>query len=648
MSSRAAAARGKAAKAAKAPAAPAAPKFSDKNASWLKSVDRKRKSLFEDEEEDGDEEEYDDEEEGEEYEDDEDDEGEGGEEDDDDDDEEDGEEVDDDDMGEDDDDGEEAEEGYDDDSEEDEDEDEELDFERKARETVARMERDAAANDSELREQIKGERILPTAEELEEEAQRPPDISALRDRVKSVVEVLSDFAERREDGRPRGDYVSVLANDLATVYGYSGELVELLLGLFSPAEALQFIESSETPRPVTVRTNTLKTRRRELAQALIARNVNLDPIAKWSKEGLQVYESAVPIGATPEYLAGHYMVQSASSFLPVMALQPQPGHRVLDMAASPGGKSSHIAALMANTGTLVANDSSKDRLRALQANLSRLGVRNAIVLNADGRDFPKLMGGFDRVLLDAPCSGLGVISKDPAVKAEKGYADIQRCQQLQKELLLSAIDACNANAAGGGVVVYSTCSISVEENEAVVEYALRSRSVKVVDTGLPFGVEGLTRHRSKRFQPSLKLARRFYPHAHNMDGFFVCKLRKFSNALPTQPVASGGGSASEGKAPNGSAAADGKKAKAAVASGKKDLGGKKKPGAGKMHDPAKSPGPAPQAGSARPGGGTHGDGEKARLKRIKHAKLEIRRRSAEGKKNSAAAKQRQRKKARLE
>ena len=189
----------------------------------------------------------------------------------------------------------------------------------------------------------------------------------------------------------------------------------------------------------------------------------------------------VPIGATPEYLAGHYMVQSASSFLPVMALQPQPGQRVLDMAASPGGKSSHVAALMANTGTLVANDSSKDRLRALQANLSRLGVRNAIVLNADGRDFPKLMGGFDRVLLDAPCSGLGVISKDPSVKAEKSYADVQRCQQLQKELLLAAIDSCNADQPGNeesGIIVYSTCSVSIEENESVVEHALQTRNVR--------------------------------------------------------------------------------------------------------------------------------------------------------------------------
>jgi|TARA_B100000524_G_scaffold330643_1_gene216675 ribosomal RNA methyltransferase Nop2 len=300
---------------------------------------------------------------------------------------------------------------------------------------------------------------------------------------------------------------------------------------------VQFIEASEQPRPVTVRTNTLKTRRRELAQALIARAVNLDPISKWSKEGLQIYESAVPIGATPEYLSGHYMIQSASSFLPVLAMQPQPGERILDMAASPGGKASHVAALMANEGTLVANDFNKERLRSLQGNLSRLGVRNALVVNADGRDFPKLMGGFDRVLLDAPCTGLGVISKDPSIKAEKGFVDVQRCQQLQKELLLAAIDSVNAHSPSGAIIVYSTCSISVEENETVVDYALNSRNVKLVDSGLQFGVEGFTRYRAKRFHASLKLTRRYYPHVHNMDGFYVAKFRKFSNEIPAGAAA---------------------------------------------------------------------------------------------------------------
>lgn len=135
--------------------------------------------------------------------------------------------------------------------------------------------------------------------------------------------------------------------------------------------------------------------------------------------GIQVFDSPVPIGATPEYLAGHYMLQAASSFLPVMALQPQQGEKILDMCAAPGGKTTYIAQLMQNTGCLISNDVNKDRMKALVGNLHRLGVRNTVVSNNDGREFPGLVGGFDRVLLDAPCSGTGVISKDASVKINK-------------------------------------------------------------------------------------------------------------------------------------------------------------------------------------------------------------------------------------
>jgi len=163
----------------------------------------------------------------------------------------------------------------------------------------------------------------------------------------------------------------------------------------------------------------LKTRRRDLAQGLVNRGVNLEPIGKWTNVGLQVFESNVPIGATPEYLAGHYMLQAASSFLPVIALAPQPNERVLDMASAPGGKTTHMAALMQNTGVIFANDANKARTKSLTANVHRLGCKNVVVCSYDGREFPKVMGGFDRVLLDAPCSGTGVISKDPSVKVNK-------------------------------------------------------------------------------------------------------------------------------------------------------------------------------------------------------------------------------------
>ncbi|XP_026716797.1 probable 28S rRNA (cytosine(4447)-C(5))-methyltransferase isoform X2 [Athene cunicularia] len=373
---------------------------------------------------------------------------------------------------------------------------------------------------------------LPTAEQIEKEAAELPDLHIIHQRIKGNMEVLQDFVVKREEGRTRQEYLALLRRDMAAYYSYSDFLLVKLMDIFPLPELINFLEANEVPRPVTIRTNTLKTRRRDLAQALINRGVNLDPLGKWSKTGLVIYDSSVPIGATPEYLAGHYMLQGASSLLPVMALAPQENERILDMCCAPGGKTSYIAQLMKNTGMILANDSNAERLRSVVGNLHRLGVTNAVVSNCDGRQFPKVLGGFDRVLLDAPCSGTGVISKDPAVKTNKDEKDILRCAHLQKELILSAIDSVNAASETGGYIVYCTCSIMVEENEWVVDYALKKRNVRLVATGLDFGKEGFTRFKDRRFHPSLKSTRRFYPHTHNMDGFFIAKFKKFSNAIP--------------------------------------------------------------------------------------------------------------------
>uniref|UniRef100_UPI00398E66C7 LOW QUALITY PROTEIN: 28S rRNA (cytosine(4447)-C(5))-methyltransferase n=1 Tax=Pristiophorus japonicus TaxID=55135 RepID=UPI00398E66C7 len=401
--------------------------------------------------------------------------------------------------------------------------------------------------------------VLPSGQEVEKETRQAPDLKIIFQRIKDNVEVLGDFGKKREEGRERQEYVQLLKRDLATYYSYNEYLIEKLLDLFPLSELLDFLEANEVQRPVTIRTNTLKTRRRDLAQALINRGVNLDPLGKWSKTGLVIFDSSVPIGATPEYLAGHYMLQGASSLLPVMALAPQENEKLLDMSCAPGGKTSYCAQLMKNTGVIVANDPSSDRLKSVVGNLHRLGVTNTIISNCDGREFPKVMGGFDRVLLDAPCSGTGVIAKDPAVKTSKDDRDIKRCAHLQKELLISAIDSLDATSETGGYLVYCTCSVTVEENEWVVDYALKKRNVKLVPTGLDFGKEGFTRFQERRFHPSLHLTRRFYPHTHNMDGFFVAKFKKFANSVP--PAAAQG---AEPETAHAAATAEGQGPKVAV------------------------------------------------------------------------------------
>lgn len=345
-----------------------------------------------------------------------------------------------------------------------------------------------------------------------------------------------------------------LLRDLSEFYGYIQELSELFLNLFSPAECVEFMDASDRPRPLVIRTNTLKTSRKDLMDALTKRGCALEMIT-WSKVAIKVSEATVPVGATPEYLAGHYMLQSAASQNPVLALSPLPGERILDMSAAPGGKTSFIAQLMKNSGTVIANDLKPQRQKATVANLHRMGVKIGVVCCYDGRKIPQVMKGFDRVLLDvmnsmsydinainrmlflyilifqAPCSGLGVISRDQTVKLQRTIKDIHRMAHLQKELLCAAVDSVDSASKTGGIIVYSTCSISTEENEQVIDYILKKRHVKLIETGLEVGKPGFTRYKERRFHPSLSLTRRFYPHVHNMDGFYVAKLKKLRNGV---------------------------------------------------------------------------------------------------------------------
>ena len=220
----------------------------------------------------------------------------------------------------------------------DESDDEELEVERQSRMLDERQKEEAEEAETEFRETIERNTSiyhLPTKEELDKNVDRVVPPSELKSHIESILEVLADFKQRREPDRSRKDYVDQLGLFIAELYGYLPELIEYFLTMFSPSEALEFVDYSDKVRPMVIRTNTLKTRRKDLALALMKRGVSLDPLAGWSKVGLKIMESPVPVGATPEYLSGHYMLQSAASMCPVLALSPQPKERVLDMSAAP-------------------------------------------------------------------------------------------------------------------------------------------------------------------------------------------------------------------------------------------------------------------------------------------------------------------------
>ncbi len=267
-----------------------------------------------------------------------------------------------------------------------------------------------------------------------------------------------------------------------------------------------------------IRVNELRISQRELVQRLEERGFRLERIP-WLRCAYRVRLAPFSPGATPEYLMGYYYLQDAASIYACEALEPRRGELVLDCAASPGGKTTYIAQLMQNKGCVVAVELRKSRLKALCANLSRMGIENTLVLHMDARHAPELGISFDRVLLDAPCTGTGTAHRNPEA-LQKSEEDIKRLTPLQLELLRSA----HAVLRDGGVLVYSTCSYLPEENEFIIHRFLQESGAKLLR--LKHGSPGITAPYGVELGGELSRARRFYPWEHRTQGFFIAKIKK--------------------------------------------------------------------------------------------------------------------------
>lgn len=224
---------------------------------------------------------------------------------------------------------------------------------------------------------------------------------------------------------------------------------------------------------------------------------------------------------------GEIYLQNAASFIPPLVVNPQPGERILDMCAAPGGKASHLAAITNNQAELWVNDNSRPRHAKMRANFERLGVvpqtTTLFAINRLTRELPR--EHFDKIMLDAPCSGEGMMNiNEPKDFEHWSVAHIKRLQSLQKQAVLTAWQLLKP----GGLLVYSTCTMAPEENEAVVDYLLRKQenaSIEPTALELSNRIPALTSWHDRSFDPSIKQCLRLGPSA-KLEAFFVAAIRK--------------------------------------------------------------------------------------------------------------------------
>ena len=241
-----------------------------------------------------------------------------------------------------------------------------------------------------------------------------------------------------------------------------------------------------------------------------------------------------PIGKSLSHFCGHIYVQDMASMIPAIVLDPQPGEWVLDMSAAPGSKTTLMAGLMKNQGVILANDIVSKRLRALGKNLERMSVCNTLVNKWFGEQYGNTyFETFDRVLLDPACSGLGTLHKNPEILSWWTENHCERLAVSQKNLMISALKSLRP----GGTMVYSTCTLTPAENEAIVNFALENYPVELESVEFA-GLQtwpGMTDFRGEKFHPSLKKTIRLYPFDRVTEGFFVAKLRKIDSVKAPFP-----------------------------------------------------------------------------------------------------------------
>ncbi|MFA5577134.1 MAG: 16S rRNA (cytosine(967)-C(5))-methyltransferase RsmB [Tissierellaceae bacterium] len=272
--------------------------------------------------------------------------------------------------------------------------------------------------------------------------------------------------------------------------------------------------NNETPK-LNIRVNNLKIGKDELRQRLFEKGINVQE-GKYARDIL-IIDNPTRITSLEEFKAGFFTIQDESSALVAQILDPLPGTTIIDLCSAPGGKSTHLAQMMNNQGRILSLDIHKHKIKLIEDNSKRLGIDIIETYVSDAEKFNKdLVNLADYVLVDAPCSGFGLIRRKPEIKRKRKEGDIEKLVSIQRNILNNAKDYLKP----GGILLYSTCTISKEENIDLIQ--------EFVDTNKNFSFVGFEDKIDNLENPhSLKEGYlQLFPHIHNTDGFFYAKLIK--------------------------------------------------------------------------------------------------------------------------
>ncbi|MGI0491349.1 16S rRNA (cytosine(967)-C(5))-methyltransferase [Alkalinema pantanalense CENA528] len=296
-------------------------------------------------------------------------------------------------------------------------------------------------------------------------------------------------------------------------YSYPDWIIQIYLDQWGLEATQKLCEWMNRPPHLDLRVNTLKTSLTTLATAMAAVGVHTHRVHP-VPQCLRLSSRSGAIKDLPGFSEGGWIVQDASAQLVSYLVDPQPGEVIVDACAAPGGKTLHLAELMHDRGTVYACDRTASRLKKLQQNLERLDLHSIKIVEGDARSLTQFTNQCDRVLVDAPCSGLGTLHRHADARWRQTPESVQQLAQLQQEILTQAATWVKP----GGILVYSTCTLHPQENEQVVETFLANHRSWQIDLPPSGNVA------SRLVSPAGWI--KVLPHEQDMDGFFMVRLRK--------------------------------------------------------------------------------------------------------------------------